>query len=144
MPDYEKINIVLNDKRVQARSKLVISLLLNGFTLQEVINFPSSKIETLKEVENGERFFMQYALSEGTLERIYNSGLLFPSTNNNKPMQKNSILQALRRSCKINGYQLHQLQIDGLVSDPVTINEVPLQKSNEVSFDDIINLIKRK
>lgn len=146
MADYEKINVVLNDNRTPPRSKLAILLLTNGFSLTETINFSADKIPTLKEMENGEEYFLEYVKTPGTMERIAKSNLLFPGTDSS-PMQADSFLRFLRRACRTNGFQLHQLQIEGLVSNPITGISIDgkIKDAEKMSFDEVMEFIlKRK
>lgn len=142
--DYEKLKTLYADKRVQPRSKLVFCLLENGFLLEEIINFPAENISMLKKIKNGERFFMAYAKGAGIVERIAQSGFLFPSTND-KPMQRDSILRTLQRACRANGFQLHELDIDGLVQIPTRgrAGGFAIQNTN-ATFDDVLSFIKNQ
>ena len=141
--DYEKLAILYADKRVQARSKLVFCLLENGFTLDEIINFPADGIWSLKEIKNGEPFFMAYAKGAGVMERIAQSGLLFPGTEGN-PMKETAILTFLRRSCRINGFQLHELGFEGLVNQPIITQDGFTKRATNMSFDDVLSFIKNQ
>jgi hypothetical protein len=95
----------------------------------------------LKEIKNGESLFMEYIKGAGVIERVSQSGLLFPGTEGN-PMQEESVLSFLRRSCRINGFQLHELEIDGLVSRPIATQSGI--KKPVMSFDDVVSFIKNQ
>lgn len=143
--DCIKIEIILNDKRTPPRSKLAILLLANRFSLTETINFSADKIPTLKEIENGEKYFLDYIKTPGTIERITKSNLLFPGTDNS-PMQADSFLRFLRRACRTNGFQLHQLQIEGLVNSPISgiTIEGNTKDTDKMSFDEVMDFIQKK
>lgn len=143
--DYEKLEILYADGRVQPRSKLAFALLESGLTLQEVIDFPAENIGELKNIKNGERFFMQYVKGIGVMERISRSNLLFPGTEG-KPMQEIALLTSLRRACRVNGFQLHQLQIEGLVRTPLTgaKSDNFIGSAEGMSFDEVVNFIQKK
>lgn len=143
MTDIEKLNIILNDKRVQPRSKLVFVLLNSGLSIQDIVEFPASKIPELKSIDKAEQFFMQYVRNAGIMEKITQSGLLFPGTDG-KPMQIPSVLRFLRRSCSINGLRLHQLCIEGLVEKPARPDFCGTEKDiDNMTFDEIVNIINR-
>ena len=141
--DYEKLEILYTDKRVQPRSKLVFRLLENGLALDEIINFPADGIRTLKGIRDGERFFMAYAKGAGVVERIAQSGLLFPGTEGN-PMKETSVLTFLRRACRINGFQLHEIGFEGLVEQPTIIQGRLKKKTQNMSFNDVISFIENQ
>lgn len=144
MTDIEKLNIILNDKRVQTRSKLFFVLLDEGLSMQEIIDFPASRIPELKAIDNAEQFFMQYVRNAGVMEKITHSGLLFPGTDG-KPMKIPSVLRFLRRSCSINGLRLHQLCIDGLVEKPSRPDYCETVESiDKMTFDEIANILNKR
>lgn len=140
--NYDKLKILLDDKRVPARSKLVFLLFEKGLSLDEVIHFSADDIDTLRELENGEALFMQYAKGAGVMERIAHSNLIFPGTNGN-PMQEVAMLTFLRRACRMNGFQLYELEVEGLVNAPkgMKLPDGFKEKAGSMSFDEIKEFI---
>lgn len=145
MIDIEKFDIVINDKRVTPRSKLIFLLLKAGYSLLGIRSFSALNLDELKSLPNGEVIFMQYARGAGVVERMSESGLLFPGTEG-KPLKEITVLSSLRRACRINGFQLYELGIDGLVNTPNGVIKPDgfKSKSENMSFDDIKNFIQGK
>lgn len=137
MTDYAKLTVLINDKRIAPRTKLFFLLLAKGFSLEEIQSFTVDDLNILKNVNRGEELFTVYAQSETVISKIKKSGLMFPGTNG-KPIQKTAILTALRRSCRLNGFQLYELGINGLVEIP-NIEK----KKKPMSFRDIKELIQK-
>lgn len=143
--NYEKLRILLDDKRVPARSKLVFLLFEKGLSLEEIIHFSADDIDTLRDLDNGEALFIQYTKGAGVMERIASSNLLFPGTNGN-PMQEIAMLTFLRRSCRMNGFQLYELEIEGLVNPPkgAKLPDGFTKKAGSMSFDEIKEFIAKQ
>ena len=143
--NYEKLKALLDDKRIPARSKLVFLLFEKGLSLNEVIHFSADDIDMLRELDNGEELFIQYTKGAGVMERIAYSNLIFPGTNG-KPMQEVAMLTFLRRACRMNGFQLYELEVEGLVNAPkgAKLPDGFKEKSGSMSFDEIKEFISNQ
>lgn len=137
MTNYAKLTVLINDKRIAPRAKLFFLLLAKGFSVEEIQSFTVDDLDILKNINRGEDLFTAYAQRGTAIAKIKESGLMFPGTNG-KPIQKMAILTALRRSCRLNGFQLYELGIDGLVEIP-NIEK----KKKPISFRDIKELIQK-
>lgn len=112
MVDTEKLQTLINGKRTPDRLKIMFLLLEKGLTMSDITSLSIKDLSIINEVENGESFFKKYISRKGVMNTIIKSDLLFPSSDGGK-LTEEGILTTLRRACRVYGFQLQDLGLDG-------------------------------